>query len=88
MIDLLKEDLKHSEEYKDCLIEVWRDNRRGCYLCELYVPGQQAAARPDLMVLAERHPYADITTAIAKTKEQIDKYYTGKKVWWDEMPGY
>lgn len=26
MIDLLKENLKHFEEYKDCIIKVWRNN--------------------------------------------------------------
>ncbi|MDF5708252.1 MAG: hypothetical protein PUP90_11350 [Nostoc sp. S4] len=85
MIDLLKEDLKHSEEYKDCIIDVWYDNSRKCYLAELYVPGQQAAARPDLMVLAQRHPYPDIPTAIALLKEQVDKHYTTEKIWWDQM---
>ena len=70
MIDLLKEDLKHSEKYKGCDIDVWRDERRKCYLCELYAPVG------DRMLLQERHSFSDILTAVEQTKMQIDKYYS------------
>ncbi|WP_041566778.1 hypothetical protein [Nostoc punctiforme] len=70
MIDLLSEDLKHSEKYKGCSIDVWRDDRRRCYLAELYAPVRNR------MLMQQRQPFSDIQSAVAYMKEQIDKYYS------------
>lgn len=70
MIDLLSEDLKHSEKYKGCRIDVWRDDRRRCYLAELYAPVRNR------MVMQQRQAFSDIQSAVAYMKEQIDKYYS------------
>ncbi|WP_292728711.1 hypothetical protein [Nostoc sp. JL31] len=70
MIDLLSEDLKHSERYKGCSIDVWRDDRRRCYLAELYAPVRNR------MVMQQRQAFSDIESAVAYMKEQIDKYYS------------
>jgi hypothetical protein len=70
MIDLLSEDLKHSEKYLGCSIDVWRDDRRRCYLAELYAPVRNR------MVMQQRQAFSDIESAVAYMKEQIDKYYS------------
>ena len=70
MIDLLSKDLKHSERYKGCSIDVWRDDRRRCYLAELYAPVRNR------MLMQQRQPFSDIQSAVAYMKEQIDKYYS------------
>ncbi|MEA5605738.1 hypothetical protein [Nostoc sp. UHCC 0252] len=70
MIDLLSKDLKHSEKYLGCSIDVWRDDRRGCYLAELYAPVRNR------MLMQQRRPFSDIESAVAYMKEQIDKYYS------------
>ncbi|MHC5747592.1 MAG: hypothetical protein ACYTXT_38100 [Nostoc sp.] len=70
MIDLLSEDLKHSEKYKGCSIDVWRDDRRGCYLAELYAPVRNR------MLMQQRQAFSDIQSAVAYMREQIDKYYS------------
>lgn len=70
MIDLLSEDLKHSEKYFGCSIDVWHDDRRSCYLAELYAPVRNR------MLMQQRQPFSDIQSAVAYMKEQIDKYYS------------
>ncbi|MCC5661206.1 hypothetical protein LC608_30445 [Nostoc sp. XA010] len=70
MIDLLSKDLKHSEKYFGCSIDVWRDDRRGCYLAELYAPVRNR------MLMQQRQAFSDIQSAVAYMKEQIDKYYS------------
>lgn len=70
MIDLLSKDLKHSEKYKGCIIDVWRDDRRCCYLAELYAPVRNR------MLMQQRQAFSDIHSALAYMREQIDKYYS------------
>ncbi|WP_292750670.1 hypothetical protein [Nostoc sp. NMS4] len=70
MIDLLSEDLKHSEKYFGCSIDVWRDDRRRCYLAELYAPVRNR------MLMQQRQAFSDIQSAVAYMKKQIDKYYS------------
>lgn len=59
MIDLLSEDLKHSEKYFGCSIDVWRDDRRRCYWAELYAPVRNR------LLLQQRQAFSDIQSAVA-----------------------
>ncbi|MEH1928074.1 MAG: hypothetical protein V7K83_11310 [Nostoc sp.] len=67
MIDLLPKNLKHFEKYKGCSIDVWRDDRHGCYLAELYAPVRNR------LLMQQRQAFSDIQSVLAYMREQIDK---------------